>query len=70
MLAQLGGHGFPTFALERDGRLELVDVGQHLGRPQQWQEWLKAQVPASEASEASMEFGCSPDGCVIPGNPL
>ncbi|HSV53085.1 MAG TPA: DsbA family protein [Burkholderiaceae bacterium] len=66
LLAQLGGHGFPTFALERDGRFDLVAMGQYVARPQQWQDWLKAQVPVTDSSEAGMEFGCSPDGCVIP----
>jgi putative protein-disulfide isomerase len=66
LLARLGGGGFPTFALERDGHMSPVDFGQYLGRPQEWQEWLKTQVPAEAASAAATEFGCSPDGCVIP----
>ena len=66
LLSRLGGHGFPTFALERDGRFELIEVSQYLARPQQWLDWLKTQVPAAAAPEAAMEFGCSPDGCAIP----
>ena len=49
MLARLGGRGFPTFALERDGRMELIDISQHLARPQEWQAWLKTQIPVKEA---------------------
>ena len=30
MLARLGGHGFPTFAFERDGRVDLIDINQLL----------------------------------------
>ncbi|HSV53471.1 MAG TPA: DsbA family protein [Burkholderiaceae bacterium] len=33
LLAKLGGHGFPTFALERDGRIDLIDIHQYLARP-------------------------------------
>jgi putative protein-disulfide isomerase len=66
LLARLGGRGFPTFALERDGRMDLIDIGQYLARPQEWQAWLKTQVPVAAASGAATDFGCSPDGCVIP----
>ena len=33
LLARVGGHGFPTLALERDGKLEALDTGRWLGRP-------------------------------------
>jgi len=44
LLGQLGAHGFPSFALEQDGRFSLIDIGTHLGRPQEWQAWLRAQA--------------------------
>ncbi|MGV8899716.1 MAG: DsbA family protein [Burkholderiaceae bacterium] len=33
LLSRVGGHGFPTLALERDGNLEALDIGPWLGRP-------------------------------------
>ena len=66
LLAKLGGHGFPTFALERDGRFELIEISQYLGRPQQWLDWLTAQVPAQAAPAGAADFACAPDGCAIP----
>ncbi|HSV37070.1 MAG TPA: DsbA family protein [Ramlibacter sp.] len=66
LLARLGGHGFPTFALERGGRFELIDISAYLARPRQWQAWLKTQVPAAALAGTVAEFGCSPQGCVIP----
>jgi putative protein-disulfide isomerase len=44
LLARLGGRGFPTFALERDGQWAVVDTGAWLGRAGPWGEWLAAQV--------------------------
>lgn len=42
LLAQVGGHGFPTFVLEQDGRFEVLDAGRWLGEPDAWREHLAA----------------------------
>jgi putative protein-disulfide isomerase len=44
LLARVGGQGFPTFTLERDGRFVPVDIGPFLGDPQAWRTWLTQQV--------------------------
>jgi putative protein-disulfide isomerase len=44
LLAHLGGRGFPTFALEREGQWVVLDSGAWLGRAEAWGEWLAAQV--------------------------
>ncbi len=44
LLARFGGHGFPTFALEHNSRIQTIGFDEHLGRPREWQEWLHAQV--------------------------
>lgn len=44
LLARLGGRGFPTFALERDGHWAVIDTGAWLGRAEAWGEWLAAQA--------------------------
>ena len=46
---RVGFKGFPTFALERDGRLTVVDIGAHLGQPQAWVAWLGTQVSVINA---------------------
>lgn len=56
-LARLGGAGFPTLALERDGRLQRLDVGTWLGRPGAWRDWLLGQ--AAEPGAASAVPVCS-----------
>jgi len=40
LLAQVGGHGFPTFVLEQDGRMEVIETGPWLGRPDAWRDYL------------------------------
>jgi putative protein-disulfide isomerase len=40
LLGQVGGQGFPTFALVRDDRTTLLDFSRFLGRPDAWQAWL------------------------------
>jgi putative protein-disulfide isomerase len=47
LLAQAGGSGFPTFAIERGGRLDMLDSSAYLGRPDAWREFLKTQLPAA-----------------------
>jgi putative protein-disulfide isomerase len=44
LLAQVGGHGFPTFVLEQDGRLEVLDTGRWLGQADAWQQHLQSYL--------------------------
>jgi len=36
LLAHAGGQGFPTFALERNGRYRVLDTGRYLGHVDEW----------------------------------
>jgi putative protein-disulfide isomerase len=56
-LARLGGAGFPTLALQRDGQLQRLDIGAWLGRPEAWRDWLLGQAAAP--AEASLASGCT-----------
>lgn len=53
LLARAGAQGFPTFALETDGRLNVIDVSAHFGHPQQWAAWLRTQVNAPASGRPS-----------------
>lgn len=44
LLAQVGGSGFPTLALERAGVCEMLEPSRYLGRPQEWQADLSARI--------------------------
>lgn len=46
LLAQVGGHGFPTFVLEQEGRLEVLDTGRWLGQPEAWRIHLESYLHA------------------------
>jgi len=66
LMAQLGAHGFPSFALERDGQFTLLDISPFLGAPQKLLSWLMSQLPDEAAASASeAQFGCGPDSCAI-----
>jgi len=41
LLKQVGGSGFPTFALESNGGFEMLASAQYLGRPEAWREMLE-----------------------------
>ena len=61
LLAQLGGQGFPTFALERDGQFTLIDISPWLGKPQAFAAWLGQSAEANAAGESPTL--CGLDGC-------
>jgi putative protein-disulfide isomerase len=44
LLAKAGGSGFPTFALERDGRLSPLDAAGYSGQPDAWRDFLTSQI--------------------------
>jgi putative protein-disulfide isomerase len=44
LLHRLGGNGFPTFALEKHGELEMLDVGGYVGHPAEWKSYLQAKT--------------------------
>lgn len=44
LLSQVGGTGFPTLALERDGAYTLLEPSRYLGRPEQWRDHLLARI--------------------------
>lgn len=66
LLARVGGHGFPTFALELDGAFVRVDIGPFLGNPQAWRTWLTQQAAGvMAAAPGDSVLACRPDGRVL-----
>jgi putative protein-disulfide isomerase len=64
LMARVGAQGFPSFVLEVDGRLELLDAGRYLGRPDAFAQALRERVPNAAATTAPA-FACGPDACAI-----
>jgi putative protein-disulfide isomerase len=66
LLAQVGGQGFPTFALALpDGTAQVLDIGPWLGRADDWQAELQRLVAGADNAEAtsSQQLACGPDFC-------
>ena len=61
LLAEVGGQGFPTFALERNGQFTLIDIGPWLGKPQAFAAWLSQSLPAQTSSSELQ--ACGLNGC-------
>ncbi|MBP5946180.1 MULTISPECIES: DsbA family protein [unclassified Pseudomonas] len=61
LLAQLGGQGFPTLALEQDGQYTLIDISPWLGKPQAFADWLGQAIGSDDTGESSAF--CGLDGC-------
>lgn len=61
LLSRVGGQGFPTLVLEREGRFSLVDIGPYLGKPEAFAQSLR------ESAGLSVQGGTAPscglDGC-------
>ncbi|AJG23136.1 DsbA family protein [Cupriavidus basilensis] len=73
LLNRLGGHGFPTFALQKGtDQFAVLDVGPFLGDAGAWQESLARAVAQQGASmEADGQDGaggpvCGAQGCALP----
>ncbi|KAA0994361.1 DsbA family protein [Pseudomonas sp. ANT_J12] len=62
LLANVGGQGFPTFALEHNGQFTLIDIGPWLGKPEAFAAWLRQSLPAQ--APASGFQACGLDGCI------
>lgn len=63
---RLGAAGFPTFALARDGRLQVLDTGRYLGQPDDWRAFLETQLRLAGGSGAVGGAAaplCRIDGC-------
>ncbi len=53
LLAKVGGEGFPTFALERDGHLTVLDYDAYFRDPADWQRALQAHAGSARPNVAA-----------------
>jgi putative protein-disulfide isomerase len=61
-MARIGAQGFPTFVLETKGNLQIVDFANYLGRPQDFQNWLRRQSSSPAPVSEAATFGCAANG--------
>ena len=64
-MAQVGAQGFPTFVLETSEGLQIVAFSGYLGRPQDFQDWLRSQASSRVTGGAAGTFACDANGCAI-----
>lgn len=64
-MAQVGAQGFPSFVLETDEGVQSVDFAGYLGRPNDFQDWLRSQAGLPAISRITEVFSCDADGCAI-----
>lgn len=63
LMARVGAQGFPTFVLEREGFLQTIDVAGFLGRPHDFQAWLRHHAQATTPPSAPGAWVCDAGGC-------
>jgi len=64
-MAKVGAQGFPSFVLETEGVLQSVDIASYLGRPQEFQDWLRSRTTALAVTTEAGRFACDANGCAI-----
>ena len=65
LMARVGARGFPSFVLESEGGLRTIDVAGFLGRPRDFEAWLRRQTYTMASSHDAAAWACGADGCVI-----
>lgn len=63
LMAEVGAPGFPSFVLETEGVLQIVDIAGYLGHPQAFQDWLRRQSKPAPTSTDAGALACGIDGC-------
>jgi putative protein-disulfide isomerase len=68
LLAEVGGHGFPTFVLQLPDRKRFaLDIGPYLGKPEAWKRHLIEVIDTASDSVPinASAAACGPDSCEI-----
>ncbi|KXB31291.1 protein-disulfide isomerase [Dechloromonas denitrificans] len=65
LMAEVGAQGFPSFVLEAEGVMQSVDIAGYLGRPQEFQDWLRGQTNLAATTTDAGTFACDINRCAI-----
>ena len=65
LLNRLERGGFPTFALEADGEMQILDFSPYLGKAEEWRMALRGHAALASELESRGVADCNPDGCSI-----
>lgn len=67
---RVGAKGFPTFALEARGTVQIVEINGYLGQPGNLQAWLRTISILPDQSGNAHPVGCDADHCIVPPDKL
>ena len=63
LLARVGGQGFRTVVLEQSGQYQLIDLGEYLGKPRAFADWLR-QLDGEAVRDSNVSTpACDLNGC-------
>lgn len=65
LMAEVGAQGFPSFVLETEGVLQIIDIAGYPGHPQAFQDWLRRQSKPAPTSTDAGALACDINGCAI-----
>lgn len=63
LLAQVGGQGFPTLVIEREGQYQVVDPGLYLGKSEAFATWLRQLDGSCVHTPQTGTPACGLEGC-------
>ena len=63
LLHRVGGQGFPTFVLERDGHFEVINPALYFDNLEAWEELLIKAKSAKINEQTSLMNACDINGC-------
>lgn len=63
LMAKVGAPGFPSFVLETDGVLQIIDIAGYLGDPQAFQDRLRSLSHLPTTSTEAGALACEINGC-------
>ena len=52
-MARVGARGFPSLVLETNGRMQTVDFAAYLGRPNDFQNWLRGETSEARGQSSA-----------------
>jgi putative protein-disulfide isomerase len=65
LMSAVSARGFPSFVLETDGILQILNVAGYLGQAQAFKDWLQSQTTQPANSVDSGAMACDANGCAI-----
>jgi putative protein-disulfide isomerase len=63
LMSTVDAQGFPSFVLETNGVLQVLNISGYLGQPQVFQDWLRRQTKLPTSNADTGALACDVNGC-------